>query len=79
MDNLVIGTIRTTVPSIVTSFILFLGARGFELDEAAAAGLEAFMIGFAVSIYYVIIRVLGHRFPWVEAFLGSKKTPEYDE
>lgn len=77
MNDLIIATIRTTVPSIVTSFVLFLGARGFELDAAAISGLEAFAIGFCVATYYVIVRLVARKFPVVEALLGSRKTPEY--
>lgn len=79
MNDKIIATIRTFVPTVVGTFVLFLSARGFELDAAAIAGLEAFVSGVAVSIYYVLVRLVSERFPWVEALLGSRKTPEYKE
>ncbi len=39
MNDLVIATIRTVVPSIVGTFVLLLGGWGVELDQAAQAGL----------------------------------------
>lgn len=77
MNDIVIATIRTTVPAIVSAFTLFLGARGFDLDAAAIAGLEAFLVGLAVATYYVIVRLVGKKFPQAEILLGSTKKPEY--
>lgn len=79
MNDKIIATIRTFVPTVVGTFVLFISARGFELDAAAIAGLEAFVSGVAVSIYYVLVRLVSERFPWVEVLLGSRKTPEYKE
>lgn len=79
MSDLITATIRTVVPSIVGTFALFMGARGFELDAAALAGLESFLVGFAVAAYYLVVRLLAKKFPWVESLLGSTKKPEYRE
>ena len=79
MSDLITGTIRTVVPSIVSTFALFMAARGFELDEASLAGLESFLVGIAVAAYYVVVRLLGKKFPWAESLLGSTKKPEYKE
>lgn len=79
MNDKIIATIRTFVPTVVGTFVLFLSARGFELDAAAIAGLEAFVSGVAVAAYYILVRLVSERFPWVEALLGSRKTPEYKE
>lgn len=79
MHNKAIGTIRTFVPTVVGTFVLFLAARGFELDAAAVAGLEAFVTGVAVTTYYIIIRLLSERFPSLEWLLGSGKTPKYHD
>lgn len=78
MNDKIIATIRTFVPGVVGTFVLYMAARGFELDAAAIAGLEAFISGLAIAVYYLIVRLLSVKFPWVEALLGSKKTPEYD-
>lgn len=79
MSDLVIATIRTVIPSIVGSFVLFMAARGFELDEAAVSGLEAFLIGLGTATYYVIVRLIGKRKPQAEILLGVAKQPEYKE
>lgn len=75
MNDKIIATIRTFVPTVVSSFVLFMSARGFELDAAAIAGLEAFLVGLATATYYIIVRLLAERFPWVEILLGNKKAP----
>lgn len=77
MNDLVIATIRTVVPSIVGTFVLLLGGWGVELDQAAQAGLVAFCIGLATGAYYVIVRVLSKKFPQLEWLLGVAKKPEY--
>lgn len=79
MNDLIIATIRTVVPSIVGTFILFMSARGLDLDEAAVAGLESFMAGFVVAAYYLVVRLVSKRFPQAEALLGFNKAPEYKE
>ena len=79
MNDKIIATIRTFVPGVVGSFGLYMAARGFELDAAALAGLEAFITGLAIAVYYFLVRLLSERFPWVEALLGSTKKPTYKE
>ena len=79
MNDLVIATIRTFVPSLVGSFTVFMTARGFALDAAAMAGLEAFLLGLAISSYYLAVRLLSKRFPQAEVLLGFNKKPEYVE
>lgn len=79
MSDLIIATIRTVVPSVVGSFVLFLAARGFELDTAAVSGLEAFLIGLATATYYVIVRLLGKKQPKAEYLLGVASQPTYEE
>lgn len=79
MNDKIIGAIRTFVPTVVGTFVLFLSARGLELDAAAIAGLEAFVSGVAVSIYYLIVRLISERFPQVEWLLGANKKPKYKD
>lgn len=79
MNDLIIATIRTVVPSVVSTFVLFMSARGLDLDQAAVSGLEAFLIGLAVAVYYLGVRLLSIRFPQAEALLGVAKKPIYKE
>lgn len=79
MNDLITATIRTTVPSVVASFVLVLSQRGVSLDDAAVSGLIAFLIGLLTAIYYVSVRLIGKKFPQAEALLGATKTPTYEE
>lgn len=77
MSNLITATIRTVVPSMVSYFSVWSSARGLELDAVTTTSIETAVIGVTVAAFYLIIRKLGKRWPWVEVLLGSKKTPEY--
>lgn len=77
MNDLVIATIRTVVPSLVGTFVLFLSQNGVGLDEAAISGLVAFLVGLFTGIYYLAVRLLSKRFPQLEVLLGHSKKPEY--
>lgn len=77
MNDLIIATIRTVVPSLVGTFVLFLSQNGIGLDEAAVSGLVAFLVGLFTGMYYLAVRLLSKRFPQLEALLGFNKKPEY--
>lgn len=79
MSDLVIATIRTFVPSVVGSFAIFLAAKGIELDTVAISGLESFIIGLGVAVYYLLVRLIAKRYPQAEALLGAAKKPVYTE
>lgn len=79
MNDLAISTIRTVVPSIVGPFILLLARNGVELDAVAVAGITSFLIGLATGVYYLGVRVLAKKYPWVESLLGVAKKPEYKD
>lgn len=79
VNDLVIATIRTVVPSFVGMFVLMMADRGVQLDEVAVSGLGAFLVGLLTAIYYVAVRLLGTKFPQAELLLGASKTPTYTE
>lgn len=76
MSNLVARTIRTAVPAAVGAFVLMLADRGIHLDDMAINGAVAFLVGLFTAIYYLLVRVIGKKYPWVEAFLGSTNQPD---
>ena len=77
VNDLIIATIRTVVPSFVGTFALMMADRGLQLDEAAISGLVAFLVSLLTAIYYVTIRLVGKKYPQAEILLGATKTPEY--
>ena len=79
MNDLAISTIRTFVPTVVGSFVLFLANYGITIDTVAASGLTAFAIGLATAVYYLGVRLLATKYPWLEGLLGVAKKPEYKE
>lgn len=79
MGDLITATIRTVVPAMVTYFTVYTSARGLELDSMTVTGIETGLIGLATGLFYLVVRVLAKKWPWVELLLGSKKTPEYKE
>lgn len=79
LNDLIVGAIRTTVPAIVGTFLMFLAGTGFQIDMATTLAIHSAAVGLAVATYYLIVRIIAQKFPWVEALLGSKKTPEYSK
>lgn len=79
MGDLITATIRTVVPAMVTYFTIYMSARGLELDSVTVTGIETAIIGLATAAFYLAVRVLAKKWPWIELLLGSKKTPEYKE
>jgi len=75
MNDIVTGAIRTYVPLFVAAVVGFLADQGVILDDGASAGLVLFLSSLAGAIYYVVVRLIAKRFPWVEKFLGSSKAP----
>ena len=79
MGDLITATIRTITPAMVTYFTVYMSARGLQLDSVTVTAIETAIIGIATAAFYLAVRVLGKKWPWVELLLGSKKTPEYKE
>lgn len=69
------AVVRTAVPYAVAGIITVLAALGADIDPAAEAILTpavAFVLG---TLYYLGVRWLGKRVPWVEGLLGSARVP----
>lgn len=68
--------IRTIVPTIVGLILAQLARAGLNIDSEA---LETILNGLFISGYYVLIRLIGERFPAAEWLLGSPSKPVYTE
>jgi len=72
MNDFVQSLIRTWTPGLV-AYLIGLGFLPETLSQDATLTFTAIIFG----VYYALVRLLEHRFPWVGFFLGSKSTPSY--
>lgn len=79
VNDFVISIIRSTVPTLVTTFVVILANFGIELDNVAVAGLTSFLLSLCVGAYYTGVRLLAKRWPMLEWLIGWNKKPEYVE
>lgn len=79
ISEIIIGFIRTIIPTIVGAFVAWLAMKGIIIDPSAAMGLSSFLFVLSTGIYYLAVRLISKKYPWVEWLLGSKKTPSYSE
>lgn len=78
MNNYVASLIRTWVPAGIGVLIAWLSAKiGFVIDESSQVGLTAAVTGFAIGLYYAIVRWFELKFPQIGWFLGLAKSPGY--
>lgn len=75
--NIGTGLIRTVVPLVVSGIVWVCVSLGVTLTDAAQQSVAGVVSVVAGGVYYVVVRALGHKFPWVEALLGSPKKPDY--
>lgn len=85
-NDKITGAIRTLVPAVVawilaqlTTAIPAIGELiqhvEVEIGVAVVEPLELLLTALILVVYYLAVRVLGDRWPWVEGFLGSTKAP----
>lgn len=85
-NDKIIGTIRTGVPALVGTVLAWLIGRIPAvrdvitwLGENAGIEVQALVSGVAtagvIALYYWGVRELAERWPALEGFLGSTKTP----
>lgn len=79
MNSLLPSIIRTVVPIVVTAIATFLAAANIDLGPEGYSALTAFLGALIGAVYYVVVRFLEQKFPWVGNFLGSAKKPVYTE
>lgn len=67
--------VRTIVPYLVSWVALLLARWGIDFEPSAEfTSALTVLLGTA---YYVVVRLLGKKWPALEGLLGSKKTPTY--
>ena len=64
---------------MVAYFSLYSSTRGLELDAVTITAIETALVGLATAVYYLIVRTLAKKWPFLEILLGSRKTPEYKQ
>lgn len=85
-NDKIIGTIRTGVPALVGTVLAWLIGRIpsvndviIWLGENAGIEVQALVSGVAtagvIALYYWGVRELSERWPALEGFLGSTKSP----
>lgn len=78
-DNLRTSIIRTIVPIVVGSVTAWLVSRGIEVNDEVQTQFTNGLTGLISAGYYVVVRLIERRVPWVGAFLGRRATPTYDK
>ncbi|MTE24817.1 hypothetical protein [Microbacterium sp. ZXX196] len=85
-NDKIIGAIRTLVPAAVawilaqlTTAIPAVGEAithvEVEIGVAVVEPLELVLTAVILVAYYLAVRKVAERWPWVEGFLGSTKSP----
>lgn len=77
MRELIRSLIRTGVPLAVAAIVGYLADQGIVITGDLRTDLAALLTFGAGLVYYLIVRVLGQRYPWVERLLGSPRPPTY--
>lgn len=73
-----LAAIRTYVPYAIAAAFAWLYAHTLiDLRGDFEVALVAFTTVGVTNVYYAAIRVLEARLPWVGAFLGFPRAPEY--
>lgn len=74
----IIGTVRTAVPTIVGGGISWLALRGFEIDPATQETVTLAALGVITAAYYAIVTTLERQVsPKIGWLLGIPRPPEY--
>lgn len=74
MNDSVIAVIRTVIPAVAGLIIAGLANIGIDVDQTA---LVAVLNGVVIGLYYIVVRWLEKRIPWMGWLLGYPKPPTY--
>lgn len=77
MILLVLSFIRTVVPAIVGQVMGYLTVTlGLVVDPEFEGALTAVLGVAFTGLYYLIVRVIEMKFPWVGVLIGWAKSPD---
>lgn len=79
MQDIIKSAIRTFVPYIVGLVFAWLAEKGVHVQPdqvASATALLTFAVG---SVYYLVVRLLEHKWPKLGVLLGVPSKPVYGE
>jgi len=76
MILLLLSFLRTIVPAIVGAVAAYLVQLGLTVDPEFEASLTAVLFAVFTGLYYLIIRVIEMKFPWVGVLIGWAKSPD---
>lgn len=69
--------IRTYIPIAVAALVAWLGQIGVILPDGASDALATGLAAVVAGLYYLAIRLLEERWPWLGVLLGSPTAPSY--
>lgn len=77
-NDKIIGFIRTYVPyGISAGLAWLLLTTGFDLTGEVQVALVTLTVALVTNVYYMAIRLIEARVPWIGALLGWPKSPGY--
>lgn len=68
--------VRTIIPLAVGQIVAFVATLGIEVTPDQEAAFTTVLGFVAAALYYLIIRFLEQKFPWMGALLGWATTPD---
>lgn len=77
-NDKVLGFIRTYIPYGISALLAWLLLNtGLDLTGEVQVALVTLTVALVTNAYYLLIRLVESRWPWVGVFLGWPKAPEY--
>lgn len=68
--------VRTIIPIAVGQIVAFVATLGIEVTPDQEAAFTTVLGFVAAALYYLTIRFLEQKFPWMGALLGWAATPD---
>lgn len=76
MILLLLSFLRTVVPAIVGAVVAVLVQSGLTVDPEFEGALTAVLFATFTGLYYLVIRVIEMKFPWVGVLIGWAASPD---
>lgn len=80
LSDYVLSVIRTWVPVLVASALVFLAREwNIGVSESTSAALTTNAIAVVTLAYYALVRLAERRWPKIGWLLGAARTPTYSQ